>query len=305
MAETTHRIFYNKGGTMKETLKDLSLRNIFMLTVAGIINAFGITIFLYPVHLYDSGISGTSMLLAQLTPEHLSLSVFLIILNIPLFLYGYRKQGLIFTIYSIYAVFVYSFTSYIITYVSPIDVSHVSPLAGHDLLLCAIFGGAISGFASGIVIKFGGAIDGIEVLAVIFAKSLGITVGTFVMIYNVALYIIAGLILGSWILPLYSIITYYIALKMMDFIVEGLDRDKSAMIITTKDKEISEALMKEFESGTTIMKAKGGYSQTEKHIIYFVVNRFQIPKLKRIVESIDKDAFITISEVADVFSQNI
>ena len=112
---------------MKETLKDLSLKNIFMMTVAGIINAFGITIFLYPVHLYDSGISGTSMLLAQITPERLSLSIFLIVLNIPLFLYGYRKQGLIFTIYSIYAVFVYSFTSYIITYVSPIDVSHVSP----------------------------------------------------------------------------------------------------------------------------------------------------------------------------------
>ncbi len=89
---------------MKESLKDISIRNILKITFAGIVNAFGITIFLYPVHLYDSGISGTSMLLAQVTPEHFSLSLFLIILNIPLFLYGLKKEGIVFTIYSIYSV---------------------------------------------------------------------------------------------------------------------------------------------------------------------------------------------------------
>lgn len=289
---------------MKESLKDISIRNILKITFAGIVNAFGITIFLYPVHLYDSGISGTSMLLAQVTPEHFSLSLFLIILNIPLFLYGLKKEGIVFTIYSIYSVFVYSFMSYLIIHVLPINVSFASPLAEHDLLLCAIFGGVISGFGSGVVIRNGGAIDGMEVLAIIFAKKLGITVGTFVMIYNVALYIVAGIIIGSWILPLYSIITYFAALETMDFIVEGIDRAKSAMIITTKDEEISKALMKEFGSGSTIIDAKGGFSNSEKKIIYFVVNRFQIPRLKQIVSAIDKEAYVTISEVADIYSQN-
>lgn len=260
--------------------------------------------FCTPVHLYDSGISGTSMLLAQVTPEHFSLSLFLIILNIPLFLYGLKKEGIVFTIYSIYSVFVYSFMSYLIIHVLPINVSFASPLAEHDLLLCAIFGGVISGFGSGVVIRNGGAIDGMEVLAIIFAKKLGITVGTFVMIYNVALYIVAGIIIGSWILPLYSIITYFTALETMDFIVEGIDRAKSAMIITTKDEEISKALMKEFGSGSTIIDAEGGFSNSEKKIIYFVVNRFQIPRLKQIVSAIDKEAYVTISEVADIYSQN-
>lgn len=289
---------------MKESLKDISIRNILKITFAGIVNAFGITIFLYPVHLYDSGISGTSMLLAQVTPEYFSLSLFLIILNIPLFLYGLKKEGIVFTIYSIYSVFVYSFMSYLIIHVLPINVSFASPLAEHDLLLCAIFGGVISGSGSGVVIRNGGAIDGMEVLAIIFAKKLGITVGTFVMIYNVALYIVAGIIIGSWILPLYSIITYFAALETMDFIVEGIDRAKSAMIITTKDEEISNALMKEFGSGSTIIDAKGGFSNSEKKIIYFVVNRFQIPRLKQIVSAIDKEAYVTISEVADIYSQN-
>ena len=175
-----------------------------MLTVAGIVNAFGITIFLTPVKLYDSGISGTSMLLEQITPGYLSLSLFLLLLNIPLFIFGLKKQGKLFTLYAIYTVFIYSLFAWLITDVFPIDVSIASPLAGTDLLLCALFGGVISGVGSGLAIRFGGAMDGIEVMAVIFAKRLGITVGSFVMIYNVILYVICGILLESWILPLYS-----------------------------------------------------------------------------------------------------
>lgn len=146
----------------KEHLRTLNIRNILMLTLAGIINAFGVTVFLAPVHLYDSGISGTSMLLGQITPESWTLSVFLLILNIPLFLFGYKRQGARFTIYAIYTVAIYSLFAFLITDVSGIDVSIASPLAGTDLLLCAIFGGLISGTGSGLAIRFGGAMDGIE-----------------------------------------------------------------------------------------------------------------------------------------------
>lgn len=201
---------------MRETLKMLKPVNFIILLAAGIINAIGVTLFLAPVHLYDSGISGTSMLLWQVTPDYLSLSFFLLVLNVPLFIFGLKKQGRLFTVYSLYAVAVYSVASYIITYVLPVDVSTASPIAGTDLLLCAIFGGLISGIGSGLTIRFGGAIDGIEVLAVIFARKIGLTVGSFVMAYNVVLYIITGVLLKSFILPLYSVLAYAAAIKTVD-----------------------------------------------------------------------------------------
>ena len=285
-------------------LKGTTLKNFIMLTIAGIVNAIGVTIFLTPVKLYDSGISGTSILLSQITPEAFTLSFFLLVINIPLFLYGLKKEGRVFTIYAIYVVTVYSVAAWLITDVLPIDVSFASPLAGQDLLLCALFGGLISGIGSGMAIRFGGAIDGIEVMAVIFAKKLGISVGTFVMIYNVTLYIICGIIMKSWILPLYSVVTYGAGLKTIDFIVEGLDRAKSAMIITEKAQEVTKALIEEFEQGATLIDAKGGYSNKERTIVYFVVNRFQVPKMQSLVKQIDPKAFISISEVADIYSYN-
>ena len=285
-------------------IKRIRITNLLMLTVAGIVNAFGITLFLTPVKLYDSGISGTSMLLEQITPPQLSLSVFLLILNVPLFLFGLKKQGWLFTLYAIYTVAIYSLFAFLITDVFPIDVSIASPLAGTDLLLCALFGGMISGVGSGLAIRFGGAMDGIEVMAVIFAKRLGITVGTFVMMYNIVLYVVCGIVLNSWILPLYSIVTYAAALKTVDFIVEGMDRAKCAIIITEKCDEICAALGETFGSGTTHLEAKGGYSNRDKSMIYFVVNRYQVIRMRDLVHDIDPYAYITISEVADVFSSN-
>ena len=163
---------YNNTNTFLSVFKKLRWQNFILLLIAGTINAIGVTLFLAPVNLYDSGISGTSILLSQLTPEFYSLSFFLVVLNIPLFLFGLKKQGPVFTIYSLFAIMVYSLVSWLITYVLPIDVSIASPLAGEDLLLCALFGGIISGVGSGLTIRYGGAIDGVEVMAVIFAKKL-------------------------------------------------------------------------------------------------------------------------------------
>lgn len=289
---------------MSYQLKSLKWQSFLILFIAGCINAFGVTVFLAPVKLYDSGISGTSILLSQLTPESFNLSFFLLALNIPLFLFGLKKQGLVFTIYSVFTVAVYSWASWMITSVLPIDVSMASPLAGEDLLLCALFGGMISGVGSGLTIRNGGAIDGVEVMAVIFSKRLNITVGTFVMIYNIILYVVCGIVMNSWILPLYSIVTYAAGLKTIDFVVEGLDRSKAVMIVTEMPQEISNALMEEFRCGTTRIEGVGGYSNAKKYIIYFVVNRFQIYKMRTIIHDIDPKAFFTITEVADVFKSN-
>lgn len=284
-------------------LKQIRIKNVLMLTVAGIINAFGITIFLNPVNLYDSGISGTSMLLDQVIAP-VSLSVFLLALNIPLFLYGLKKQGVRFTLSAIYTVAIYSLFAFLITDVFPIDVSLASPLAQDDLLLCALFGGLISGVGSGLAIRGGGAMDGIEIMAVIFAKRLGVSVGSFVMVYNLLLYVICGCMLANWILPLYSIVAYAAGVKTIDFVVEGFDRSKCAIIITVKPTEVCEALSDAFQSGPTRIEARGGYTNAPKTMVYFIVNRFQVTKMKELVHDIDPTAFITISEVADVYSAN-
>ena len=289
---------------LADAIREIRPVNFVFLAIAGIINAFGVTLFLFPVKLYDSGISGLSMLLDQVTPAALTLSLFLLVFNIPVFLFGLKKQGLSFTVYSLFTVAVYSLFSYLIMHVFPIDVNFVSPLAGTDLLLCALFGGLVSGVGSGLTIRFGGAIDGIDVLSVIFAKKIGISIGSFVMIFNAVLYIVCGIVIQSWILPLYSIVTYYVGSKTVDFIVEGFDRSTCAMIVTNKAEEISEALSKTFEAGGTIVNAIGGYSKDEKQIIYFVVNHFQINKLKTLVTGIDKKAFVSLQDVSDIVKQS-
>jgi uncharacterized membrane-anchored protein YitT (DUF2179 family) len=227
------------------------------------------------------------------------------LLNIPLFLYGMKKEGVQFTANSIYTVIIYSLSAWLITDVLPVDVSIVSLLAGSDLLLCALFGGVISGLGSGIAIRFGGAMDGIEVMSVIFSKRLGVSVGTFVMVYNVLLYIVCGFVIKSWILPLYSVVSYFAALKTVDYIVEGIDRSKSAMIITVNPKQVCSALSEEFGCGITLINARGYYSDSPKTVIYIVVNRFHIVRAKNIVHANDPQAYIAVSDVADVFKANI
>lgn len=266
------------------------------------VNAVGVTLFIAPVELYDSGVSGTSILFSQVTPPFLSLSFFLLVLNIPLFLFGLKRQGAAFTVYATYSVLVYAVSAFLITDVLPVDVSLASPLAGTDLLLCALFGGMISGMGSGLAIRFSGAMDGVEVLAVIFAKRLGLTVGTFVMVYNVVLYILCGIVRGSWVLPLYSIVTYMAALKTVDFIVEGIDRSKAAMIVTGRQEEVCAALSETFGCGVTIFPVTGYYSGDAKCCAYIILNRFQIGRMKELVHEYDPGAYITITEVADVFT---
>ena len=161
----------------------------------------------------------------------------------------------------------------------------------------------ISGIGSGLTIRFGGAIDGVDVLSVIFARKLGISLGSFVMVFNSILYIICGIVINSWILPLYSIVTYFVGSKTVDYIVEGFDRSKCAMIVTTKADEISAALSEGFRAGGTIVSATGGYSKNSKQILYFIVNHFQINKLKTIVQAIDENAFISLQDVSDIIKR--
>ena len=249
------------------------------LTFAGIINAVGVTLFLTPATLYDGGFSGTSILLGNVTP--LSMSLWLLILNVPFFLFGLKRMGVVFILHSLYAVGIYSLFSFLFQSVFGLDFSAGSPIAGADMLLSALFGGVISGVGSGLTIRFGGAIDGVEVLAVVFAKRIGMTVGSFVMSYNVILYIIAGIVTRDWIAPLYSIVAYTVGLKAVDFVIDGFDKAKSAFIITERHNEVADMLSKEFGRGVTTLDAEGYYSHTPKTVLYCVVNRFERALLRR------------------------
>ena len=299
-----------KNSSMKVWIKNefakLHWGNFVLLTLAGIINATGVTLFLTPAGLYDGGFSGTSFFLSQVTP--LSLSIFLLILNFPFFILGFKKLGLPFILYSLYTIGIYSLFAWIYQDVIPIDLA----IAKEDLLLSAVFGGIISGIGSGITIRFGGAIDGVEVLGVLFAKKLNMSIGTFVMVYNAIFYIIAGAVQATvfstpdaWLLALYSIIAYACGLKAVDFVVDGFDKAKSAFIISEKNDEIAEALSGEFGRGVTVLEAEGYYSKANKTIIYCVINRFEMAKLKEIIHGIDPHAFVAINDVTDSMSKNL
>lgn len=271
--------------------------------MAGIVNAVAVALFLQPAMLYDGGLSGTSMLLSNVTGW--SVSIFLLVLNFFFFIIGYKKLGFHFIVYSLYAIGVFSLFSFLFQKAFGLDFSNGSPITKMDYLLAAVFGGIISGIGSGITIRFGGAIDGIEVMSLIFAKKIGMTVGTFVMSYNIILFIIAGVVTNSWITPLYSILAYAAGLKSVDFIIEGFDKSKSAFIISNQPEKIADTLVNVFERGVTIINAEGYYSKMPKKVLYCVVNRFEVNTLKSVVSDIDPSAFVAITEVSDSMGSSL
>ncbi|MGN0806761.1 MAG: YitT family protein, partial [Candidatus Coproplasma sp.] len=299
------KLKYKKG--------DLKPLNFVALLIAGAINATGVTLLLAPAGLYDSGVSGLAMFLDMLVSV-MPLWSWLIIINFPIFLFGMKKQGVAFTVYSLFAIAVYSVFALIFQNVIPVYVPEFfaggSPIVGDVPVLCCVFGGVLSGIGSGITIRYGGAMDGMETLGVIFAKRLNLTVGNFVMIFNVILYVVIGITVvstgqGDFSIPLYSIIAYFVNGKMVDFITQGLDQAKGAIIITTEYDTVAPALSEEFGRGLTVLDAKGFYSQADKKVIYCVVNRFQLHRLRTVVSRCDKHAFVTIMDITDVFGTSI
>ncbi|MGN0818179.1 MAG: YitT family protein [Candidatus Coproplasma sp.] len=304
---------YFKGIRVKR--EDFKPFNFAMIILAGIINAVGITLLLAPLRLYDSGVSGLAMFLDVLIVP-MPLWSWLIIINVPIFLFGAKKQGAAFTIYSLFGIVIYSLTSMLFQNILPEYIEFfvtdgVSPIAGNNLLLASVFGGMLSGVGSGMTIRYGGTLDGMETLAVIFSKKLGLTVGNFVMIFNVLLYLTVGIYYRAtgaeqyFEIALFSIIAYYVNGKTVDFITEGLDQAKGAIIITTRYDAVAPALSEEFGRGLTVINAKGYYSQSDKQVIYCVVNRFQLARLRAVVTRCDKQAFVTVMNISDVFGTSI
>lgn len=287
------------GNSIKQRIR---LSNVIFLFIAGVINATGIMLLLAPAKLFDSGVSGLSMFISNVSG--INIAVFLLVINFPLFLIGRKKLGNNFLICSFIAIGTYALMSFVYSGLLHLN-DKVSELIMHDIFIAAVFGGFLSGLGSGLTIRNGGAIDGIEVLAVMYSKKIGLSVGQFVMIFNLVIYTLGSITEKSLLVGLYSVISYFIGLKVIDFIVDGFDKGKSFTIITEDPDKISAALSQELGRGLTLIECKGYFSKENKTMLYCVANRFEITRLKRIISEIDPDCFVAITEVSEVSGNRI
>jgi uncharacterized membrane-anchored protein YitT (DUF2179 family) len=261
------------------------LIRILLILIGASLSSIGLEIFLVPNNIIDGGIVGISMISSHLT--NIPLGAFTFILNIPFFMIGYKQIGKSFVLSTIFAVICLS-----------IGVSVLHPIPGltHDVFLAAVFGGMINGAGVGLIIRAGGSLDGTEIVAIILDKKVSFSVGEIVMFFNVFILIGAGFVYG-WDRAMYSLVTYFVAFKVIDIVVEGLDESKAVIIISDKNEDITEAIIARLGRGVTLLNGAGGYSKVPANILYVVVSRLELAKLKSIVLDFDKNALITVGNV--------
>lgn len=271
---------------------DFAKKFIF-ITLGAILMAIALEVFLVPNDIIDGGITGISIVLSKLLSIKLGILIFLI--NLPFLYIGLKQIGHHFAISAIYGVTVMSvFTLYL----------HRFDAFTDEKLLAVLYGGILLGLGVGLVIRFGGALDGTEVVAILLSKKLRKSVGQVIMMINVVIFIVAGFVLGAD-SAMYSIVTFYIAAKVMDIVVEGLDESKSVTIISTEHEQIVHEIQAKLGRSATLIYAKGGYSREDIQIVYCVVTRLELVKLKELVQDVDPHAFISISQIADVMGGSL
>ena len=275
----------------KERIFKIFIDLIFITIGAGLA-AFALEEFLVPNLILDGGVNGVSIILNNLTG--ISLSIFIICLNIPFLILGMKTMGKEFLVKTGYGMIIFSIL---------LEVFATKREATDDMLLATIYGGIILGIAVGIVIKFGGCLDGTEVAAILISKKTDFSLGQVVLAFNFVIYAIAGLLFGLD-RALYSLLTYFICYKVIDMVVDGVDQTKEVIIITKQAKEIAEEIYKVLGRTVTFMDGKGLISG-ETTIMYVVLNRFEISDLKEIIDKPGIQAFVTISEVSEIYGNHI
>ena len=280
---------------MKALVKNKFFKNIFsfiIMTSGAVLAACALETFLIPNTILDGGVTGLSIIINKLSG--FSLSLLVLFLNIPFVYVGFKNLGKTFLFRAVYCMVLFSISLEFFKDLNPFT---------EDMLLATVYGGSLLGIGVGLVIRFGGCIDGTESVAIVISKKTNFSVGQIVMCYNMILYSVAGFIFG-WDRALYSLLTYFITFKVIDFISEGLEQAKAAMIITSKGTHLSNEIYKRLGRTTTTIKGKGLISG-EKEVMYCVITRVEIFELKRLVEEMDESAFITILEVSDIIGNHI
>ena len=259
-----------------------------LLILLGILAAgMGLKGFLMSSRFIDGGVTGISMLLSDIL--ELPLAIFIPVINLPFIALGYRQIGRKFAIKSALAIAGLSLCLAVVKY------PDVTP----DKLLTAVFGGFFIGVGIGLAIRGGAVLDGTEIAALLVSKSNHLLkVGDVILILNIFIFATAAIFLGIE-SALYSILTYFAASKMIDFLVYGLEEYHGIIIVSHKSEEIRLAILHDLQRGVTIYKGHGGLSETEQDILYCVVTRLEMSKVKTIVEQIDDSAFVVIHHIAD------
>ncbi|MBY0095520.1 YitT family protein [Mesobacillus maritimus] len=272
----------------KSSSKVKVVERVFFIIFGAVLMGVGIEEFLVPNQILDGGIVGISIILSHLTGWRLG--PFIFILNIPFFFIGYKQIGKTFALSTLLGITVLSITTTLL---------HNFPVFTEDLLLATVFGGIVLGTGVGIVIRFGGSLDGTEIMAILMNKKLPFSVGEVIMFFNVFIFGTAGFIFG-WDRAMYSLLAYFIAFKIIDVVIAGLDESKSAWIISDQAKEIGEAILARLGRGVTYLNGEGAYTGDDKKVIFCVITRLEEAKLKTIVEEIDSSAFLAVGNIAEV-----
>lgn len=268
------------------------LISFIMLTTGSIIAAYALESFLIPNTILDGGVTGISIIVSKIT--NLPVSLLVLILNIPFVYIGYKNLGRGFLIRAVYSMVLFSVSLSVFRYYEPLT---------EQMLLATVFGGILLGVGVGLVIHFGGCVDGTESVALVISKKTTLSVGQVVLVFNLVIYSVAGLIFGLD-RAMYSLLTYFITFKVIDFVSEGFEQAKAALIITEKGTDMAKEIYKRLGRTVTTIRGKGLISG-EKEVMYCVLTRMEIYELRHIAEEMDESAFITILEVSDIIGQHI
>ena len=264
------------------------IKKYIIIFLGAIIASIGLELFLIPNHVIDGGVVGISIMFN--TIFGLPFGFFLVLLNLPFLYLGYKQIGKNFAIATLIAICFLSFWSAVIG-----NIPHVT----EDPFLAAIFGGIIDGLGVGLIIRAGGSLDGTEIVAIIMDKKSVFSVGEVVMFINLFILSSAGLLYG-WDKAMYSLVAYFVISKMIDVVIKGLDESYAVMIVTNEHEEVTSALNDRLGRGVTLLHGAGGYTGDSKEVLYCVVTRLEVDKLKEIVLEKDSNAFVTINAVHDI-----
>ncbi|TRX58238.1 YitT family protein [Fulvivirga sp. M361] len=261
--------------------------------LAGVFSAaFGLKGFLLPNNFIDGGATGISLLIAETTI--LDISYVILVVNIPFIIIGYLQMSRKFVLKTTLAVVLLSVVLALLEF----------PIITEDTLLAAVFGGFFLGAGIGLSVRGGCVIDGTEILALYFSRLLNVSMGDIIILINLVIFGVAAWLLSVE-LALYSILTYFVASKTMDFIIQGIEEYLGLTIISTQSDEIKQIILEEMNTGVTVLNGRGGYGQNSEgqekiDVLYTVVTRLELLKINRIVDDTDPAAFVVIHGVRDV-----
>lgn len=269
-----------------------TIRDIFFILCGVGSAAFGLKGFLLPEHFLDGGVMGLS-LLGNIVFQ-IELPYLVVLFNIPFVIIAYTQISRMFAIKTLIAISLLAGVLAIVEF----------PTITHDHLLIAVFGGFFLGVGIGLSIRGGSVIDGTEVLAIYSSKKTTLTVGDVILILNIFIFSLAAYIINIE-TALYAILTYLVASKTVDFVVHGIEEYTSVMIVSVKSDEIKDAIITKLGRGITILKGKSGFGKKghrseDVDIIFSVVTRLELQRLKNEIAKIDPEAFVVENSVNDI-----